>query len=559
MKAPLNHATLKEGDVVAIAAGDRVPADLRLLEAEDLEVDEFDLSGEIAPVPKRTDAEESGRVLRGSRVLRGRGLGVVVAAGERTEYGQILRQPPIGASRPETPPFRTRHLVLPLALAAALLLRLLHGGEPLTALATYGGAALLLWRLQDHGRLRSAALQRQRAALARSGVRLRDAQALQAMLSVDLIGFDKTGVLTSRDLKVRWVFLGGEWADGAAVAGGGAWHLVLTACALCHDAGSPDRRSDIGPLDRALMAYAAEHGLETAAARWGHPRIYLKPFLPGERYMAAGFARGGGGAFYFAKGDPEAILKICAGFMARCGETRPMDPGFRAQVLGAVETAARDGSIVLALAYAEGASPPPAYRFLCLVQLENPVTPQAGPTVRALASKGIRSIMLTGDRIESALGAAHRSGIQSAAGLFLTGKDLSKMDFAEIVRQSAYVSVYARLLPSQKGLVVNALRQAGYRVAMVGDGANDAIAMRAAEVGVGFSGYGAPLARRSARVLIRNLSDILRVIEAAQAGRRRARVLAALAAVLLFGLLLSGPLPDLAHLAGRWLSLFPPR
>lgn len=549
MKSPAGDG-LKEGDVVALQAGERVPADLRLLEAEGLEVDEFDLTGEIAPQPKRLDAEDGAMLFHGSLVVRGRGSGVVVAAGERTEYGRLSRPTPRRDARSTAPPLRRRHLVLPLALTAALVWRWLHGGASAAALASYGGSALLLWTLPNLARLRFVWFRRKQAALRRSGIRLRDARLLPAMRSVDCVCFDKTGVLTSREMRVKRLFQEGAWVDAEELRGTTAGDLVVAGCALCHDAVPPGRRSSLGALDRALMAYAAAHGTGTDAAEGLHPRIYFQPFLPGKRYMAVGFARGSADPVYFAKGDPEAILAMCSRRLAPSGESLPLDAGFRAGLFEAAESVSRDGSVVIALACAEGASPPTAYRFLCLLQLENPVAPQAAPTLQALAARGVRTIMLTGDRVESALGAARQSGIRVDGGLFLTGKDLGKMDFAEIVRQSSYISVFARLLPSQKGLVVNALRQAGHRVAMVGDGANDAIAIRAADIGISLRGQSSPLARRSAAVLIGDLTDIVRLIAAAGDVQRRVWILATLIAVTLLGLMLNGPLPDLIGLIG---------
>jgi Ca2+-transporting ATPase len=178
--------------------------------------------------------------------------------------------------------------------------------------------------------------------------------------------------------------------------------------------------------------------------------------------------------------------------------------------------------------------------FLCLFQLDSPLKPQTKEVLCAFEAKRIRNIMLTGDRMETSLKVAEKSGIKNAARLYLTGKDLSKMEFTELVRQCGYISVFTRMLPSQKGMIVNALRQRGHRVAMVGDGANDVIAIRAADMGITFLEQSSPLARRNARILVRDLPDILQVIETANSLQWPIKFLVTLITSILIALMVYG-------------------
>jgi Ca2+-transporting ATPase len=416
-----------------------------------------------------------------------------------------------------------------------------QGADPIPMLLTYGGSAVLLLLLQNIKWCKFAFMRRQRAKMHGKNILLRDCGALEKMKEIDLVCFDKTGVLTSRDIKVKRIFLGEEMEEGGTIPDEGTRYLVIIGCALCNDAPTPDRTVNITPLDRALMSYAEEQGMETADAWRRHPRIYVKPFHSEERFMSCGYkSPSSSGTFYFAKGDPEVLLKMCTRYVTPYGKIKSLNFSFLAEVQCVIEKMTYDGGIVIALAYAEGSSPPSTFMFLCLIQMENPLKPQTKEILCALEGKRIRSIMLTGDRMETSLRVAQESGIKNAARLCLTGKDIAKMDLNEIMRQCVYISVFARMRPSQKGIIVNVLRQRGHRVAMVGDGANDVMAIRAADIGITFFEQSSPIARRNARILIRDLADILCIVETARAVKRQIRLLAVLATLMLLILLSSG-------------------
>jgi magnesium-transporting ATPase (P-type) len=136
--------------------------------------------------------------------------------------------------------------------------------------------------------------------------------------------------------------------------------------------------------------------------------------------------------------------------------------------------------------------------------------------VRWLKNMGIRPLMLTGDRPEAAMAVGQQAGIGLDSQYCLTGKDIARMALQEVARQAAHVSIFARLLPSQKGILVRLLQQRGHSVAMVGDGANDAVALRAADVGISFGESSSPLAKRVSRILIHDLADLLTMIAGAK-------------------------------------------
>jgi Ca2+-transporting ATPase len=158
-------------------------------------------------------------------------------------------------------------------------------------------------------------------------------------------------------------------------------------------------------------------------------------------------------------------------------------------------------TIALAYGFSNLERPPAHYTFLCLLQLENPSKPETAEVVKTVKEYGVRPLVLTGDRPETAMKNAEEIGIDNCSGYYLDGKIRARMDLATIARHSDHISVYARLLPSQKGIHVMSLRQRNTYVAMVGDGANDTIALKVEDVGISFAENSSPFAKESQKFL----------------------------------------------------------
>jgi len=483
---------LRVGDLVLIQTGDIVPADLKLLEALDLEVDEFGLTGEIMPVPKCVKPEADVRVFQGSNVLRGHGKGIVIATCEDTEYGKILKQSGRYSKDEKI------HLL----------------------------KSLVLRRLQKK--------------LLKSNIFLSHEGVLDDIIKVDVFLFDKTGVLTSRDIKVEEIYLGGGNSSIDCVRGRETWDIIMTGCTLCHDLAYHQTMAFANPVDRALMSFAEENGVNIDESLRQYQRIYQKPFNSEERYMACGFDHGySGKRIYFAKGDPEVLLKKCNSYVTPLGERRSKDFSFLSALRVKMKEMSHGGSVIIALAYSENSFVEP-YTFLCLFRLENPLKPDAKAVLRELGEKGIRNVIFTGDRTETALRIAVETGIENAAKFYLTGTDIEKMPPSEVVKQCEYVSVFTRLSPSQKGIITRIFQQRGHRVAVIGDGTNDVIALKSADVGISFVERSSPVAKRVAKVLINDLTDILRVVETARHAYWQVGFIAACITLMLLMLLFGG-------------------
>jgi Ca2+-transporting ATPase len=259
--------------------------------------------------------------------------------------------------------------------------------------------------------------------------------------------------------------------------------------------------------------------------------------------MACGFDHGySGKRIYFAKGDPEVLLKKCNSYVNSLGERRSLDFSFLLALRVKMKEMSYGGSVVIALAYSENSfgKPPSSYTFLCLFRLENPLKPDAKAVLRELSEKGIRNVILTGDRTETALRIGAEIGIENAEKFYLTGRDIEQMPFSEVAKQSDYISVFTRLSPSQKGIVARIFQQRGHGVAVVGDGTNDVIALKSADVGISFVERSSPLAKRAAKVLINDLTDIFRVVETARRAHRQVGFIAACITLMFLVLLFGG-------------------
>jgi magnesium-transporting ATPase (P-type) len=283
------------------------------------------------------------------------------------------------------------------------------------------------------------------------------------------------------------------------------------------------------PVDRALISFAEENGVNIDESLRQYQRIYQKPFNSEERYMACGFDHGySGKRIYFAKGDPEVLLKKCNSYVTPLGEKRSLDLSFLSAVRVKMEEMSHGGSVIIAMAYSENSlvEPPSSYTFLCLFRLENPLRPDARAVLHELSEKGIRCVILTGGRTETAVRIGAEIGIENPAKSCLTGRDIEKMPLSEVAKQCEYVSVFARLSPWQKGIIARSFQRRGHAVAVIGDGTNDVIALKSADVGISFVEQSSPMAKRVAKVLINDLTDILRVVERARHADRQVRFIA---------------------------------
>ncbi|MDQ7905843.1 HAD-IC family P-type ATPase [Phytohabitans sp. ZYX-F-186] len=517
------------GDVVELRAGDAVPADCRVVEAVGLEMDEANLTGESLPVAKtaqpsaaRMPADRVSMVYEGTAVAAGHGLATVVAAGPDTEARRaehLAQAPRPGAVHDRLD--RLTRQTLPLSAAGGALLlaaNLLRGQSMSQALSP---AISLTVAAVPEG-LPSVATVAQLAAarrLSRRGVLVRNPGTLESLGRVQALCFDKTGTLTEGRLRLRLVTDGADEAAPDALPE--RLRAVLAAALRATPAHRTGRRLP-HPTDRAVAGGGQDAGVTVQDGLSGWERQDELPFEPRRGFHAAvGTSREG--RTLSVKGAPETVVAQCTARLLG-GDTRPLDDRARRELTGAAGRLAERGYRVLAVAespvpetYALDEEHLDGLRFLGFVALADRVRPAAAEAVAKLRGAGVRVVMVTGDHPRTAEAVATELGVLDG-GQVLSGAELDRMDDEELTRILPGVTVFARTAPAQKVRIVRLLRRAGQVVAVTGDGANDAPAIRAAHVGVALGSRATPAARDAADVVVTD-DRIETVVDAVVEGR----------------------------------------
>ncbi|MEU1665388.1 cation-transporting P-type ATPase [Streptomyces sparsogenes] len=505
---------LVPGDIVVLRPEDVVPADCRLLEAEGLEVDESSLTGESLPVPKDpapvAAAHITGRrsmLYEGTTVSAGRAVAVVVATGTSTEVGRSLataRQaaPVTGVEARLT---RLTRASLPIALGSATAVSaagLLHGRKLTDTLASAVNLAVAsvpegLPFLVNAAQLAAA------RRLADLGALVRNPRTIEALGRADVLCFDKTGTLTEGTLQLAAVGDGDRELPADRLD---TPRKAVLAAAL--RATPPARQAEpmAHQTDRAVMAGARRAGV---AVRQGAPRwrrTDALPFEPSRAYHATA-GRTSHGLLLSVKGAPENVLRRCIG--RRHGDApAPLDPDTVEALTARAEELAGAGRRILAVAERPMADDEEltdeAVRdlvFLGFIALADPVRTSAAPATRRLHEAGVHTVMLTGDHPATADAIAARvSDVPEPK--VCTGPELDELDDAALDALLPTVDVIARCSPHHKVRIVHAYQRLGRVVAMTGDGANDAPAIRLADVGIALGRRGTPAATAAADLVV---------------------------------------------------------
>ena len=545
-KQRLSSTELVPGDVVLLAAGDKVPADLRLFRARDLQAIEAALTGESTAVAKGGDAlpestllaERCNMAYAGTVMISGQGAGVVVATGDHTETGRISR---LIAETPDlTTPLTRRMAVFSnwLLVAIGLLAGLTFAvgiwrGE--SAFAMFMAAVALAVGAIPEGlpAAMTITLAIGVSRMARRRAIIRKLPAVETLGSTTVICSDKTGTLTENQMTVREIYAGGvrnavsgsgysptgAVGDGGDVAG--ALRECLLAGALCNDAGlnRSNRHWEIvgDPTEGALLVAARKAGLDERTLQKLFPRLDEIPFDSTRQYMATLHDIEGVRVAYF-KGALEQLLSRSLSMLDRNGRSVPLR---REEIEGAAATMAAAGLRVLAVARLAVASASAltassadaGLEFVGLVGMVDPPRPKAITAVRTCHAAGITVKMITGDHATTALSIARQMGIARAGETAISGRELATLDdeaLREVVRR---INVFARVEPAQKLRLVQALQANGEVVAMTGDGVNDAPALKQADIGIAMGLGGTEVAKDAAEMVLTD--DDFAAIEAA--------------------------------------------
>nr|MBV0880932.1 cation-transporting P-type ATPase [Noviherbaspirillum sp. L7-7A] len=546
---------LVTGDMVFLASGDKVPADLRLVDMKNLRVDESVLTGESMPVQKQVapasaDAGLGDRycmAYSGTLVTSGQGAGVVVATGAATEIGRIgalLEQ----VSTLSTPLLRklahfSRWLTAAILIGAAVVLLfgvLLRGYAPREMfLAAVGLAVAAIPEGLPAIMTIALAIGVQRMARRRAIVRR--LPAVEALGSVTVICTDKTGTLTKNEMTVQSVLTAGAHltVSGAGYAPHGGFALdgreasaaahpelagIARAALLCNDASLVNRDGAWqlagDPTEGALLTLAMKAGLDAVRERQGLPRTDAIPFESQHSFMATLHHDHAGHGYVFLKGAPERVLALCP-LQRRSLQDEPLDA---AAWSARMERLAASGMRLLAvamrrepdhrteLAFADvGAG---GFTLLAVVAIADPPREEAVRAVAACRAAGIRVIMITGDHAATASAIGEELGLAGRIRT-LTGAGIDALDDAQLRQAVLEADVFARASPEHKLRLVQALQAGGAVVAMTGDGVNDAPALKRADVGVAMGCKGTEAAKEAAEIVLAddNFASIVAAVE----------------------------------------------
>lgn len=545
--------TLVPGDIVYLQSGDKVPADLRLLSAKNLRIEEAALTGEATAVEKNTDAVDEKAVLgdrfcmaySGTLVVYGQGTGVVIATADNTEIGRISAM--LDEVQTMTTPLLRQMDVFGRWLTIAIML--------LTVVAFFIG-----WLVHEFniGDMFIAAVSIAVAAIpeglpavltitlalgvqrmAKRNAIIRRLPAVEALGSVTVICTDKTGTLTRNEMTVERVITadhvfevsGGGYAphgefsvDGKETDIGGNAEILNLARAglLCNDAtlnesgGTWQVAGD--PTEAALITLAMKAGLDRVREHESMPRTDLVPFESEHRFMATLHHDHAGHAFILVKGAVEQVLAMCSLQRGSNGnvpidlplwQNKMAETGALGQrVLALAEKTVEVGKRELNFDDMQG-----GFTLHGLVGITDPPRDEAIAAVRDCHAAGIRVKMITGDHAETACAIAAKLGIGD--GRALNGSELDAMDEMALCQAVRGVDVFARATPEHKLRLVQALQSNGEVVAMTGDGVNDAPALKRADIGVAMGTKGTEVAKEAAEMVLTddNFSTIAHAVE----------------------------------------------
>jgi cation-transporting P-type ATPase F len=553
-KQRISSQQLVPGDLVLLTSGDKVPADLRLAQVRNLQIDESALTGESVPVEKSAEplpsdtplAERLNMAYAGSFVTFGQGSGIVVAIANETEVGKISRSlnQRTDLSTPLTRKFaKFSHKLLYIILSLATLTLVVGVAQGQSIAGMFEAAVALAVSAIPEGlpAVVTVTLAIGVNRMARRHAIVRKLPAVETLGGATVICSDKTGTLTENQMTVQAIYAGGQRyqvsgtgysPQGEITSAAQPIDLVheptlrdcLIAGLACNDSHleeDDDRWMVIGdPTEGALITAANKANLSAAFISRSFPRLASIPFESQFQYMVTLHDSPENGRIIYVKGSVEAIL-------ARCQETIDGTPLNRDRIVQEVEDLAGQGLRVLAFAkkqmpQSQQSSQQSLDRsdiesglmFLGLQGMIDPPRAEAIAAVHSCQSAGIQVKMITGDHVITAKAIAERIGLQKASHAeAFDGQQLTQMNDSELSQAVENGVVFARVAPDQKLRLVEALQSRGEVVAMTGDGVNDAPALRQADIGIAMGGAGTDVAREAADMLLTD--DNFASIEAA--------------------------------------------
>ena len=548
------------GDVLVLETGGRPAADARLISADALQVDESALTGESQPVAKRPERLDEGTLMADRRnmvwmatnVTGGRGLAVVTATGMRTEMGLIAGQ--VRAAGREATPLQKRMHKLGLflgiagvALAALVFVLGMLRGYRAVDMFMFAVAVAVSAIPEGLPAVISVTLALGVRRMANRNAIIRHMNAVETLGSATVICSDKTGTITQNQMTVRMIWAGnrtfevsgeGYQAEGEIKASGGervdeppaALERLLRIGVLCNNAGLKEeeggRRVEGNPSEGALLVAAGKAGLKLDRIREGGRRVAEVPFSSDAKYMAVLHStNGGAGRVAYVKGAPERIIEFCSHVMLG-GRPTELDENLRREIVEVDELFASQALRVIAGAYRDMPGERDTLEKadveggLTLAGMWGMIDPPREEVIQAVSDAkgaGIHPVMITGDHAVTALAIARQVGI-AGDGEAVTGGEIDEMDKPALAEAALDGGVFARVSPSHKLKIMEALKERGHVVAMTGDGVNDAPALKGADIGVAMGLTGTEVAKEAADMILAD-DNFATIVHAVEEGR----------------------------------------
>ncbi len=530
-------AELVPGDVIALEAGDNVPADCRILEAAALKAEESALTGESVPCDKDTEVlagpevtlgDRKNMLYMGSSIAYGRAAAVVVATGMETEMGKIAGAI-ANAEDDETPLQKNLSQLSKILSIAVLIICVIILGISVIQMVVKNGTLTLpdfLNSFMIAVSLAVAAIPEGLAAvvtvvlsigvtnMSKRGAVIRRLTAVEALGCAQVICSDKTGTLTQNKMTVVE-----EHTDDK--------ELLATAMAQCCDAKLNEDGNVTGePTEAALVAYANKCGLKKYELDAASPRVAEAPF-DSMRKMMSTVHKKGTEFIQYTKGAPDEVLRCCTHILDK-GTVREMNEADRAEILRQNKEMADKALRVLLAAYRELTMVPEQVSptslehdliYIGMTGMIDPVRPEVKDAIDLCRSAGIRPVMITGDHRDTAVAIAKELGIIGEGQQALTGAELSEIPDDEFNAHVGDYSVYARVQPEHKVRIVNAWKKQGMTTAMTGDGVNDAPSIKSADIGVGMGITGTDVTKNVADMVLTD-DNFATIVSAVEEGRR---------------------------------------
>ncbi|MEA4888766.1 MAG: cation-translocating P-type ATPase [Clostridiaceae bacterium] len=551
-------ADLVPGDLVLLEAGDLTPADIRLTECSSLKAEEASLTGESMPVEKNADkvlpadtplGDRYNLVFMSTPITYGRGRGLVYATGSKTEIGQIADR--LQSIQEEATPLQRSlnqlgkwlGLICMAVCAIVFLQGILMKGAFLQVFMTAISLAVAAIP-EGLPAVVTIVLAMGMKRMAERHAIVKRLLAVETLGSVDVICSDKTGTLTQNEMTVTQLYYENRGID---VEGRGyrpegrllnpttheqAEHnavldRLLTIGVLCNDAALVDRADKetgiLGdPTEAALLVVGAKAGLHQQPLKERYPRIADLPF-DSERKMMTTVHRGFSetGLLSLTKGAPDIVLNRCCSILTEDGP-QPLTDRQRAEILEANHRMAVSALRILAFAckvHAENPlDPEQDMIFVGLMGMIDPARPEVRDAIALCAGAGIRPVMITGDYRDTAVAIAQDLGMMKPGDEVMTGAEIDQLSEQQLQSQVEKTVVYARVSPDHKVKIVTALRSMGHIASMTGDGVNDAMALKSADIGVAMGITGTDVAKGTADMILTD-DNFATIVAAVREGR----------------------------------------